>query len=193
MANSQSRTRRDHEIWDRMINDQWNGANPVLSPEESLAAAKKLYRHAMGKAWHGTWELTSGRSYTWARMGVFKVNPNRRHGGLRQIIHLISHYCHGRLHPRDKPHSIRQARLEAKLTKFAIARRWHEGTLKREPKAEPVKLKPDAIQQRYARIVKRRLKYEADLKRATRLRMKAAQEQRAYERRHGSRLQSATL
>jgi hypothetical protein len=32
----------------------------------------------------------------------------------------MSHYCHWRLHPNDKPHSIRQARLEAKLAKFAV-------------------------------------------------------------------------
>jgi hypothetical protein len=194
MANSQSRTRRDHSLWDRKINEQWNGAKPVLSPEESLAAAKKLYRHAMGKAWPGEWELTSGRRYTWPRRGVFAVNPNRYGGGLRQIIHLISHYCHRRLHPGDKPHSIRQVRLEAKLTKFAIKSRWHEGSLKRPEKpAVEAKPKADTIQLRYSRIVKRRLKYELELKRAIRLRLKAGKEQRAYERRHGSRLRAVTM
>lgn len=190
-----TKTRRDHALWDARINDKWNGQQPVLSPEESLLAAKKLYRHAMGKAWHGKWALTSGRRYTWPRRGVFCVNPDRRgfgNRGLRDIIHLISHWCHRRLHPGDKPHSIRQLRLEARLTKFALDRRWHEGSLKKEPKPEPaIKVepaKPDKVQQRYRRMASRRDKWRAEFDRAKRLFAKAESEVRAYERRHGARL-----
>jgi hypothetical protein len=193
-ANYLSKTRRDHDLWDAKINDKWGGVQPVLSPEESLLAAKKLYRHAMGKAWPRKWALTSGRRYTWPRSGVFYVNPDRRGfgtRGLRDIIHLMSHWCHRRLHPGDKPHSIRQLRLEARLTKFALDRRWHEGALKKEPTAAaaPVeKSKPDVVVQRYSRMVGRRDKWKRELERAKRLFAKAESEVRAYERRHRERL-----
>lgn len=204
-TNAQTRTRRDHSLWDKSINEQWGGLQPILSPEESLIAAQKLYRHAMGrKARKFTWELTSGNRHTWPRHGVFKVNPDERRlsgRGLREIIHSISHYCHWRLHPNDKPHSIRQVRLEAKLTKFAISRRWHEGTLKKSDKlaakssgqAEPEVVqvaKPDKVVLRYRRMVSRRDKWQQELKRAERLLAKATSEVRAYERRHGQRLQA---
>lgn len=198
-SNAQSRSRRDHSLWDKAINEQWGGLRPILSPEESLAAAKKLYRHAMGIAWSGKWELTSGRRRTWPRwredgnrmVHVFFVNHEK---GLRDIVHLISHYCHRRLHRYDKPHSIRQVRLEAKLTKFAISRRWHEGTLKKEPtpEAEATQvespMKPDKVHLRYRRMVARRDKWRQELDRSKRLFAKAEAEVRGYERRHGERL-----
>lgn len=193
MSNALSRTRRDHALWDQRVNDLWGGTRPVLSPEESLLAAKKLYRHAMGKAWTGKWALVTGNRYTWPRGETFNVNPDKRRGesGLRGIIHMISHYCHRRLHRGDKPHSIRQLRLEAKLTRFALARKWHEGSLKKEPKPETVKVEkvqPDRIVQRYTRMAARRDKWEKELTRAQRLLTKAQREVRAYERRHKERL-----
>ena len=188
-------TRRDPAVWDALVNAQFDG-HPVLSPAESLAAAAKLYRHALGKAPRKV-ELTSGRRYTWERHGVLSVNPDKRERharGLRAIIHDISHYAHTRLHPNDAPHSIRQARLEAKLAKFAVARGWHAGTPVVKPKAEkaPAPIvetpKPDAVQLRYDRMVKRRDKWAAELERAKRLHAKAAAECRTYERRHKERL-----
>jgi hypothetical protein len=193
-TDSRGRSRRDHSLWDKAINDQWGGLRPILSPEESLAAAKKLYRHATGKAWKGKWELASGNRHTWPRRGIYYVNPDRRWGerGLRAIIHAISHYCHRRLHPNDKPHSIRQLRLEARLTKFALERRWHEGTLKRQPEApEPVATepaKPDRVLLRYRRMVTRRDKWRVEAERAKRLLAKAECEVRTYERRHRERV-----
>jgi hypothetical protein len=98
------------------------------------------------------------------------------------------------LHPNDKPHSIRQLRLEAKLTKFAIAR-WGPGapeTKAKEAKAvEVIKAKPDVVAQRYARMVSRRDKWRRELDRAKRLSLKAEREVRAYERRHKERLVAA--
>lgn len=196
MTNALSRTRRDHELWDQRVNDQWGGLKPVLSPEASVAAAKRLYRHAMGKAWTGKWEVTSGRRYTWPRHGTFYVNPDRvafGASGLRDIVHLISHWCHRRLHPGDKPHSIRQLRLEAKLTKFAIAR-WGPAAPEPKAKAAPVvvvevKAKPDKVVQRYQRMVARRDKWRRELDRAKRLAAKAEVEVRTYRRRHGERLE----
>lgn len=203
-VNAQSRTRRNHALWDAKVNDLWGGQLPVLSPEESITAAKKLYRHAMGHTWESerrgrSWKAASGNRYTWPDGGVFIVNPQRirygrpvQHSGLRDIIHMISHYCHRRLHPQDKPHSIRQLRLEAKLTKFAIERKWHEGTLRKEPKVADEPEKRDIVVQRYQRMVNRREKWAKEVERAARLLDKAEREVRAYNRRHRERLEAAT-
>src|SRR5688500_10089818 len=105
-------TLRDPAAWDRLVNSKFE-SQPILSPEESLIAAKKLYRHAFGRAFPGKVELASGNRYTWVRRGVLYVNPDKRElhtRGLRSIIHDLSHYAHSRLNPRDAPHSIRQAR-----------------------------------------------------------------------------------
>lgn len=188
---------RDRDLWETMVNSKWGGQQPVLSPEESIAAAKKLYRHATGKTWPGAIELTSGNRYTWARRVrgkglVLFVNPDKREvhaRGLRALIHDISHYCHRQLHPQDSAHSIRQVRLERNLVDFALARDWTDGALKPKPKAEPApKAKPDVVQQRYARMVSRRDKWQREADRAKRLLTKAAREVREYERRHRDRL-----
>jgi hypothetical protein len=183
------RTRRDPDLWDRMVNSKFAGVQPILSEQESILAARKLYRHAMGKSFTGKVEITSGNRYTWVNRGVLRVNPDKREvhvRGLRALIHDLSHYCHTRLHPRDKPHSIRQVRLEAKLVKFALDRGWHEGGLRVAEKSE--KPKPDLVDQRYRRMISRREKWRKESERAARLLEKAEREVRAYERRHRGRL-----
>jgi hypothetical protein len=212
---------RDADLWNRMVNDKFGGVQPILSEGESLIAARKLYRHAFGKAFPGKVELTKGNRYTWVRRGVLYVNPDKREGhtrGLRSIIHDLSHYAHSRLNPKDAPHSIRQARLEARLAKFALDRGWHEGGLskpKPEPveaanwsiasaveaaagikpaepvqpvEAKPAKAKPDRVAERYRKMAARRDRWKAAAERSTRLLAKAEAEVRTYERRHRDRL-----
>lgn len=198
--------RRDPDLWERTVNDQWGGKQPILSGQESIAAARKLYRHATGQTFKGKVQLTSGNRVSWVKrehvvvrsggpavMGtvrnVLTVNPDRNRGGLRGLramIHDLSHACHRRLNPNDSDHSARQARLEARLVKFAIDRRWAEGTLRREPPPAPTK--PDLVVQRHARLVARRDKWQREADRAKRLLAKAESEVRAYERRHRDRL-----
>ena len=189
-------TVRDRALWDRLVNDRFAGEQPILSPEEAIVAARKLYRHAFGKAFPGRVELTSGNRYTWVRRGVLYVNPDKREGhtrGLRSIIHDLSHYAHHRKNPKDAPHSIRQARLERDLATFALDRNWHRGGLAKPEKPEPEKVekpKVDPVVVRYRRMVARRDKWAAELARAKRLYAKAAIEVRTYERRHGERLKA---
>lgn len=188
-------TLRKPEVWDALVNSKFEG-QPILSAEESVAAARKLYRHAMGRTWTGPVRVVSGNRYTWVRDGVLSVNPDKREfhtRGLRSIIHDLSHYCHSRLHPKDAPHSRRQARLEAKMAKFAIDRGWHEGKPVRTVRAkaeqaEAPKPKVDVVKVRYQRIVARRDKWAKEMERAKRLWAKAQIEARAYRRRHGDRV-----
>lgn len=185
MTNALSRTRRDHSLWDQRVNDLWGGHKPVLSPEETLAAARKLWRHATGKAWPGKWAVTSGRRHTWPRRGTFHVNPNRYGGGLRQVIHLIAHYAHRRLHPGDKPHSIRQLRLEAKLTKFAVAR-WGKDAPAPKVKAKPLPPKPSQREKakRLVQLEARLKRRRAEMERAQRLLALAAKAYRDHRTTH---------
>lgn len=191
-------TLRKPEVWDALVNSKFEG-QPILSAEESVAAARKLYRHAMGKPWAGPVRVVSGNRYTWVRDGVLSVNPDKREvhtRGLRSIIHDLSHYCHYRLHPKDAPHSRRQAQLEGRLAKFAIDRGWHEGKPVRAVRAKPEKVeaqpepkaKPDQVKVRYDRMVARRDKWQRELDRAKRLLTKAEREVRAYQRRHKERV-----
>lgn len=183
-------TKRDRAVWDQLVNQRFGTEQPILSPEESVRAAKRLYRFAMGKPFPGKIELVSGNRYTWVRYGVMSVNPDRRESacrGLRALIHNLSHYCHARLHPKDAPHSIRQARLEGRMAGYAVKYGFLDGKLK--SKAKP-KEKVDVVQSRYEAIVRRRRKWERTITKATKLRAKAAREQREYKRRHGARLQA---
>lgn len=190
-------TVRDPGLWDRLVNERWGGVQPVLSPEDSIVAAKRLYRQAMGREWTGGVRLTSGRRYSWVRSGVLVVNPDmhQRHArGLRAIIHDLSHYAHARLHPSDAPHSRRQAALEGKLVTYAINAGWMEGAVRKigpapQPKPEPAPKPPvDKVVQKHARMVKRRDDYRAQVERFTRLLAKAEREVRDYERRHRGRV-----
>lgn len=191
-------THRRPATWDELVNSHWDGAQPILSPEESVKAAKRLYRHAMGKPWTGPVRITSGRRYTWVRNRELVVNPDmvqRGCRGLRAMIHDLSHYAHSRLHPNDAPHSKRQARLEGKLVRYALRSGFADGRLAPKPKAEAPapepKARPDKVQVRYTRMVAREAKWAAELERAKRLHAKAQRERKAYERRHGERVTGA--
>jgi hypothetical protein len=193
-------TVRDPGLWDRLVNERWGGQQPVLSPEDSVTAAKRLYRFAMGREWRGPVKLTSGRRYTWIRRGVMAVNPDmvQRHArGLRAIIHDLSHYAHSQLHPADAPHSRRQAQLEGRMVTYAINAGWGEGAVRKlgpapQPKAEPAP-KPvvDKVVQKHARMVARRDKYRREVERFTRLLAKAEREVKDYQRRHKGRVEPA--
>lgn len=188
---------RKPETWSKLVDEKWGGEAPVLSPEASVKAAKRLYRKAMGQPWRGGTRITSGNRRTWVRNGVLVVNPNQQefngHGGLREIIHMMSHLCHRRLHPRDAPHSRRQAVLEGKLVTYAINSGWLKpGALEPRPKQvaqeSSAPVKPDKVQQRYARMCRNEAKWASNLEQAQRLHKKWSKEKRDYEARHGERL-----
>ena len=190
---------REKDLWTRLVNSKFEGQQPILSGEESVAAARRLYRHAMKKPFAGEVKLTSGNRYTWVRpltvtrkgnrvrTSVLAVNPDKRElhaRGLRALIHDLSHYCHQRLHPQDDPHSARQAYLERDLVDYAIKSGFLDGKLARAKPAQ----ERDVVKERYARIVARRDKWRVELEKAKKLLAKAEREAREYERRHRDRL-----
>jgi hypothetical protein len=157
------------------VNAQWPDVIPALTGAEAMAAAKRLYRIAMGKPLRLPMKLTSGRRYTWPRQGVLHVNPDGHHfGGWRDLVHDISHWCHRRLYPKARPHDPRHAFLEKTLISEVVKRGWLDGKLKR-----PERPKPSLQEIRYRRIVKRLTAWEAKLRRAETA-VKKLRRQRAY-------------
>jgi hypothetical protein len=163
------------------VNDQWPDTIPSLDPQEALAAAKRLYRVATGRAFQGKWALTSGRRYTWPRRGVYYVNPGGHHfGGWRDLVHDISHRAHWVLHRHAKdykPHDHRHHFLERELVAHVLKAGWLDGRLKR-----PAKTKPDAKRLRAARIAARLKAWEAKRKRAETALRKLRRQAAYYER-----------
>lgn len=127
------------------VNGQWPDNVPVLTGPEAIAGAKRLYRFAMKKAWRGKWKLTSGRRYTWPRGSTFYVNPTHtgtgHETGWRDLVHMMSHYCHTQLHPTRRPHDPRHLFLEKEMTAYVLSHGWLDGKLK--PKSAAA-TKPDA-------------------------------------------------
>lgn len=165
------------------VNGQWPDIVPALTGDEAIAAAKRLYRFTMKKSWKGKWALTSGRRYTWPRGGTFYVNPDRGdglHGGWRDLIHMMSHYCHRQLHPNHKPHDGRHHFLEKEMVAYVLQQRWLTGKLRKAEGPKPsVAQVIGAEQERLAAQLKR---WETKRKRADtairKLRQKAARLER---------------
>jgi hypothetical protein len=122
------------------VNGQWPDEVPPLTGPEAIAAAKRLYRFTMKKPWKGKWALTSGRRYTWPRGSTFYVNPNRGsglEGGWRDLVHMLSHYCHRQLWPRHKPHGPNHHFIEKEMVEYILKSGWLDGRLKPKSKAKP--------------------------------------------------------
>lgn len=120
------------------VNGQWPETIPVLTGPEAVSAAKRLYRFGLKRVWKGKWKLTSGRRYTWPRGGTFYVNPHRENrseakAGWQDLVHMMSHYCHSRLHPNHRSHDGRHHFLEKEMVSYVIRSGWLEGKL-RHPK-----------------------------------------------------------
>ena len=161
MTDLQTETRQKYHA----VNSQWPDVVPELTGDEAMAAAKRLYRLAMKKAWPGKWELTSGNRFTWARGRTFYVNPKRTGWGVvngwHDLVHMMSHYCHRQLHPRAKPHSGAHHFLEKERVAYVVAQGWLNGTL-RKPDAPKV----DAAAIRHQRTLDGIARWEAKRKRA---------------------------
>jgi hypothetical protein len=170
------------------VNEQWPEIMPVLTGEEAISAAKRLYRFAMKRAWKGKWALTSGRRYTWPRRGTFYVNPDRKNwseasAGWQDLVHMMSHYCHRQLHPKRRPHDYRHHALEKEMVAYVMEHDWLSGKLK-----APVKARPDPVATKAAGLEARAARWAAKLRRAETALRKITRQRAALARR--ARLQN---
>lgn len=122
------------------VNGRWPDEVPALTGPEAIAAAKRLYRSAMKRPWKGKWALTSGNRFTWPRGSTFYVNPNRgtgRDGGWRDLVHMMSHYCHQQIWPRHRPHGSNHHSIEKDMVQYVLDHGWLDGRLRPKQAAEP--------------------------------------------------------
>lgn len=150
------------------VNGQWPEVVPALTGPEAVAAAKRLYRFAMKKPWKGKWKLTSGRRYTWPRGSTFYVNPARTGSGLetgwRDLVHMMSHYCHRERFPNRRPHDPRHLYLEKEMVEYVLTHGWLTGKL--TPRTRE-KAPRDIGAERAARLDASAKRWTTKLRRAT--------------------------
>lgn len=177
------------------VNGRWpegtrDGRDLKPTPQEALAAAKRLYRKATGKPYAGTFVLTSGNRRTWysgsKRMTIL-VNPDEGAfeldgkmvggGGWHEIVHSISHMAALKLY--GEAHGPRHAFIERELVDHVVKSGWLEGKLRRPQKAKPP---VDPKAKRYAQTLAGIKRWEAKLRRAENALKKLRVKKRYYER-----------
>ena len=166
------------------VNGQWpEGTNEGRAlkptPDEAVAAAKRLYRFAFKRPFRGKFKITSGRNYTWPRRGVFNVNPDQRKGGWHELVHSMSHYATHRQFPNAKAHGPQHAFIEREMIKYVIDSGWLEGKLKSKRKP---KLPADPKAVRAARVAARIKAWEAKKRRAENALKKLQRSARYYQK-----------
>jgi hypothetical protein len=120
------------------VNGAWPASLPPISDQEAIEMVRRLYRRFMGRKCPVPIRIATGNRLTWHRGDHFDVNPNRQHYGTidqgwKDIVHLLSHYVHGRKYPRHKPHDGRgtHAFIEREMIEHVVRSGWLEGKLKR--------------------------------------------------------------
>ncbi len=171
--------------WYERVNAAWPEHVPVLTADEAVKAARKLYRFVTRRTWTGEVKLTSGARYSDIRHGVMYVNPtghtgsDARHHGWKALVHDLSHDLFHRIYEYDvKGHGGEHARLELRMIKEVVKRGWLDGALSKEtPKPEaPV----DARVIKLRRIEERIARWRAKQRRAENALKKLHRQERYY-------------
>lgn len=164
------------------MNALWPANVAKPSGKDAIVIAKKLiaegFRRQGKKAptFKRGYTLTSGNRHTWSHRGEFRVNPDRYGGGLRELVHGVSHFVHNEIYPNRGGHDTHLP-TERHLIEYAIAQGFHL------PKAAPApKVKPDVKAIRAARVEARIKAWETKAKRAKTALAKLYQQRRYYAR-----------
>lgn len=162
----------------------WPAQVPALTADEAVAAARRLYRFALGRTFTGKVIVTTGNRRAF-RLGwegntrAIYVNPTQ---GWRDFVHGASHWLDFEANGRSR-HDTHHARFEAKLVREVIRRGWLDGKLRdtaRAPKAAPTL--DDKRRAKLARIEAAVDRWERKAKRAKTALTKLARQQRYYTR-----------
>ena len=176
------------------VNDLWtnNGYTIRFGDHEgkvNFKVAKQLLR-ALWEVEVGTKfpfsvvHETSGRNNTWVwtskklNTKVVKINTSK---GWGDIIHSWSHYLDRRINPKSRPHSSEHSMIELRCTKYFFDNNYPFKDVVGEPVA---KLRINKVAQRYERMLKRQIAWEAKLKRAETHLAKVQKEIKRYEKVH---------
>jgi hypothetical protein len=124
------------------VNGAWPDQVPELTGQEALAAAKRLWRLAMGKPCPMPVKLARGQARGRGRRGVrifHGVLWINELAGWRGMVHSLSHRCHYRLHPGAASHDDlgRHAFVERTMIEHVVNSGWLDGKLRRPEKPKP--------------------------------------------------------
>jgi hypothetical protein len=174
--------------WYQKVNAAWPKPVPPLTANEAIRAGRKLYRFAMKRTFRGPVRVTSGRRYAWIRRGEMIVNPEH---GWHGLVHLLSHYCHRRLHFDEKPHSRSHARLELRMINQVVKRGWLDGKLRegddaRAQRAAEKLAQRNAPDFKRAKLIASQKRWLTKQKRATTALKKIARQLRRFGDKAGS-------
>ena len=173
------------------VNDAWGMPPhqlPAPTEQEAIAAMRRLYRLAMGKAFDGDWVITSGNRFTWPARNrktsrrEFRVNAG---AGWWRMVHDLSHYISRRKHPKAKPHGPQHAFIERELIEHVVKSGWLAGALRK-----PEKPKPDRKAAAQDRIEARLANWQRKLTRAQRAIARLSRKQRYYQRQQAAAVAS---
>lgn len=162
------------EFYAEQVNVLWPKPLPKLDSAEAISAAKRIYRRAMGKPFKGMFKAVAGNRRTWIRYSTMTVNAGK---GWDDLVHMLSHCAHRRLHPGKAPHDLSHAKLERELIHYVIDSGWLGGKLK--PKA---KAAPDKRAVRYQQTLASIGRWDAKLRRAENALKKLVARKRYYEK-----------
>jgi hypothetical protein len=167
------------------VNGAWpEGDLPELTAQEAVSAARRLYRFIMKRPFRGEVVATTGNRFTWTYRGQLRVNPKRTralHPGWHDMVHLLSHLCHRKLHPGHKPHDKRgtHAWIERQMIEHVVNSGWLEGKLKRP---EKTKVEIDLQDKRQRQVLAGIARWEAKQRRVKNALKKLYRRQKYYER-----------
>lgn len=177
------------------VNNRWpqEASMRDMTAEEAVRAAKRLYRYILKRPWKGPVKVVKatvrGRYHTWIHRGVLRVVPLN---GWRDLVHDLSHYCYGRLHPGAKPHDRPHGAMEARMIDYVVQHGWLAGKLRPKPKlvalpvgAVLVDAKANARAYKRARAEAAVERWQSKLKRAERA-LRKARRRLAYYSRSGA-------
>lgn len=162
---------------------------PIMTGEEAVRAAKRLWRRFAGKAYPGKWIIEQGRGYANSDHLGFHIYPSQ---GWEGMVHSLSHrlyfslvtvtrsslttakarenYKHVKRFDtagRNIHHSDAHAELERAMIKMVVDNGWLDGRLHPKPRApRPKKPAPDPLQVELDRVVARRKAWKTRLRRA---------------------------
>jgi|SRR6267143_6281243 hypothetical protein len=171
------------------VNGAWPADLPPITDQEAIELVRRLYIKFMGRKLAVPISIATGNRLTWHRGDRFDVNPKRTKNGpidqgWKDIVHLLSHYVHGKKYPGHKPHDGRgtHAFMEREMVEHVVNSGWLEGKLKRERKVKPP---PTADERTAARLVNlddRIRRWETKRRRAETALAKLGRQRRRLER-----------
>lgn len=131
------------DYYDR-VNAAWPKPLPKLTEKKAVNAARRLYRFVLKRTFRGAVQVTTGNRRNAIRRGVLIVNPGT---GWHDLVHDLAHLFFYRLHPNEKPHNRKHARLELRMVREVVKRGWlNDARARRAREGSPLEKAQQAVE-----------------------------------------------